>query len=304
MDTPLHILLGPTASGKGQVARSIAPDLGMEIVVVDSMKIFRGMDILTAKPTPEQRAVTPHHLVDIADPHQPFSVADWLPLCEKVIQDVPSPLLVSGTPLYLNALLQGLFPGPPARWDLREAWKGEDPAILHDRLREVDPEAANRIHPNDVRRVMRALEVYEETGKPISELQREQTRKGRYRTRIVGILWERKVLHERIEMRARMMFERGLVDEVRRLAGEPLSRQAAQAVGYKEVLEHVRGEISEEEALEKVIIQTRRLARHQMTWFRKFPSVKWIPASWETYPDPIAKEVRRAITGPLENQGS
>lgn len=304
MDTSLPILLGPTASGKGQIARTIAPDLGMEIVVVDSMKIFRGMDILTAKPTREQRAITPHHLVDIADPRQPFSVADWIPRCQRAIDDAGSPLLVSGTPLYLNALLKGLFPGPPARWDLRELWKDEDPAVLHDRLGEVDPVAAEKIHPNDIRRVIRALEVYEETGRPISELQREQTEKAGYRTRMVGILWEREVLHARIEMRAKMMFDKGLIDEVRRLADPPLSRQAAQAVGYKEVLDHVRGDISEEEALERVIIQTRQLARHQMTWFRKFPDVKWISASWETYPDPIAKEVRRAITGPLETQDS
>lgn len=302
------VLAGPTASGKGEVARRIAPGLGAEIISLDSMKIFRDLDICTAKPGPSDRAAVPHHLIDIVDPWEEFSVARWLPLCEEAILRVQErghrPLLVVGTPLYLRSLIYGLFPGPSARWDLRARWLEEardsdsPEEGLHGRLKEVDPESASRIHPNDVRRILRALEVHVETGRSLTELQEEGRREPPRSGRMVGILWSRADLHRRIERRVDAMFRAGMVDEVRRLrsAPRPLSRQALQAVGLKEVLDALDRGIPEDEAIERVQRRTRRLARHQMTWFRKFEEITWIDATRENFPDQVADDVEGELS--------
>ena len=309
---PIRVLAGPTASGKGEIARKIALEMDAEIISVDSMKIFRGMDVCTAKPTAVDRDRIPHHLIDVADPWESFSVARWLPLCEHAIREVLGkgkvPLLVVGTPLYLRSLIFGLFPGPSARWDLREQWleeaKASGTGVLHRRLQEVDPDTASRTHPNDLRRIVRALEVYGSTGRPISELQAEARRESPYEARMVGILWPREELHRRIERRVAVMFERGLIEEVRRLRSspKPLARQALQAVGLKEVMEHFDGEITEEEALFRVQRQTRRLARHQMTWFRKFTQIQWVDAEMDRFPVRVAADVIKGLSP--EERGS
>ncbi len=303
--TALHVLLGPTASGKGEIARRVAGSLGAEILVIDSMKVFRGLEISTAKPSQKARRAVPHHLIDVADPTEPFSVVEWLPLCEAAIADVTArgrvPLLVCGTPFYLRSLLYGLFEGPPPRWDLRDQLLAEarraGEGVLHERLRKVDPRSAERLHPHDVRRVVRALEVFEATGRPLSLLQATRTPRPEWRTRLVGILWPRADLHDRITVRVEHMLAAGLVDEVRRLrsGSRPLGRQAAQAVGVKEVVEQLEARLDEEETAALIARNTRRLARHQMTWFRKFPGVEWVEASAGTYPERVAESIGHAL---------
>ncbi len=302
----LFALVGPTASGKGEIARRIAPRMGAEIISVDSMKIFRGMDTCTAKPPRAAREEIPHHLIDIVDPWESFSVADWIPLCEKAIRSILErgrlPLLVVGTPLYLRSLMAGIFDGPSARWDLRDKWKEEarkeGPEVLHRRLEEIDPVTARRTHPNDLRRVIRALEVHAETGQPLSRLQEMGKQDSPYDIRMAGILWEREALHDRIERRVLSMFERGLVEEVTRLRQSkvPMARPARQAVGIKEVGRQLDGESTQAEAIVQMQQQTRKLARHQMTWFRKFPEIRWLAASQENFPHPLARDAQEALT--------
>ncbi|MBM4041132.1 MAG: tRNA (adenosine(37)-N6)-dimethylallyltransferase MiaA [Planctomycetes bacterium] len=290
----LLFLVGPTASGKTAVGIEVALRIGAEVLSLDSMSLYRGMDIGTAKPTPAERARVPHHLVDIAEPHEAFSAGRYLEAAEAAIGDIVGrgkrPLFVGGTALYLKALTEGLFHGPSADWALRnrliaEAEERGVPA-LHERLSAVDPAAAARIHPNDLRRIVRALEVHEATGRPISEQQTQwgkEAQPGRL-CHIVGIRRERAELHERINRRVDTMFAAGLVDEVRRLLADPrgISHAAGQFVGYREVIAHLRGELSLEEAIEKVKAHTRQFAKRQMTWFRSFPQIQWVDAGLDS----------------------
>lgn len=286
----LFFLVGPTASGKTAVGIEVALRIGAEILSLDSMSLYRGMDIGTAKPSAAERARVPHHLIDIAEPHEAFSTGRYLEAAEAAIADVVSrgkrPLFVGGTALYLKALTEGFFRGPSANWALRnrliaEAEERGVPA-LHERLRRVDPAAAARIHPNDLRRIVRALEVYEVTGRPISEQQSQwgtEPQAGRL-CHIAGIRRERADLHERINRRVDAMFAAGLVEEVRRLLADPrgVSHAASQFVGYREVIAHLRGELSLQEAIQKVKARTRQFAKRQLTWFRSFPQIRWVDA--------------------------
>ena len=302
----LFFLVGPTASGKTAVGIEAALRIGAEILSLDSMALYRGMDIGTAKPTPAERARVPHHLIDIAEPHEAFSTGRYLEAAEAAIADVVGrgklPLFVGGTALYLKALTEGFFHGPSADWALRnrliaEAEETGVPA-LHERLRAVDPAAAARIHPNDLRRIVRALEVHEATGRPISE---QQTQFGlaspRYECPIAGIRRERAELHERINRRVDAMFAAGLVEEVRRLLAEPrgISHAAGQFVGYREVIAHLRGELTLDEAIERVKARTRQFAKRQMTWFRSFPQIRWVDADVASSPDDLAAQVVEAL---------
>jgi tRNA dimethylallyltransferase len=226
-------LTGPTAAGKSAVGVALAQRIGAEIVSLDSMALYRGMDIGTAKPTAVERGAVPHHLIDVLDPWQEYSVAQYVEAAGRCADDISGrgrqTLFVGGTPLYLKALLRGIFEGPPADWDFRrrmadEARRhGDD--WLHRRLAEVDQAAAARLHPNDVRRILRALEVFEKTGRPISELQRQfETGRPAAECRVFVLDWPRAELHARIDRRVESMFAAGLVDEVRRLcASGPLS---------------------------------------------------------------------------------
>lgn len=278
----LYIVTGQTASGKSAVALEAAKFLDTEIISIDSMKIYCGMDIGTAKPSQQARSQVPHHLIDVVSPQDDFSVARFIELADRAIAEVVErklpPLLEGGTPLYLKALTEGLFSGPgrdPAlRARLEERAALEGPEALHEELARVDPDAASRINERDTRRIVRALEVHLKTGQPISEQQTQfGSRRPQYRRHIVALRREREHLRERIEKRIERMFEEGLLEEVKRLEGKTPGRTAAQAIGYLEVRRLLAGEITLQEAKEEMRRRTWQLARRQMTWLRSFPDI-------------------------------
>lgn len=281
---PILVILGPTASGKSALALSVARCTGAEILSVDSMQVYRGMDVGTAKPSPAERAAVRHHLLDLVGPNEVFTVARFVEAADRVIADAAArqaPLIATGgTPLYYKALFEGLFEGPGADAAVRGRLSPLPKEELARRLAEVDPAAAARIHVNDQKRLVRALEVYELTGKPISSFQTEWADpKPRHEAVWVGLNWEREVLNRRINARVKQMLADGWVEETRRLLARPapLSRTAAEATGYRELIEHLSGRLSLEDASEQIKIATRQLARRQMKWFRRFPGVLWLP---------------------------
>jgi len=297
-------LTGPTASGKTAAAVAVAQRLGAEIISLDSMAIYRGMDIGTAKPSVAEQGGVPHHLIDIIEPHQEFSVAQYLSAAEQTVREIVArgrtPLFVGGTPLYLKALLRGIFEGPPADWELRRELENfaerEGNEALHRRLAEVDPESARRLHLEDRRRVIRALEVFEKTGQRISELQQQFERaRPAEECRVFTITWPREQLVERIDRRVDAMFAAGLVDEVRDLLKESgaFGRSAGQAVGYREVLEHLRGERGIAETIELVKLRTRQFAKRQMTWFRSLSECRQLPGGGE--PGNVAESISQTF---------
>jgi tRNA dimethylallyltransferase len=302
----LHFIVGCTASGKSGLGTELARRTGGEVISIDSMKVYRGMDIGTAKPSAAILAEIPHHLVDVVDPWEEFSVAQYVALADRAITEIDSrskPIfVVGGTPLYIKALSEGLFEGPGADPQLRDrlhAWAAEagTPA-LHERLQVVDPVAAERIHRNDLRRLVRALEVFELTGTPISALQEQWDRnRPRYDCRYFGLQWPRELLHARIKERVLRMIDRGLVEEVRRLASldKPLSTAARQAVGYAEILAHFRGEWELAQAVESIKINTRQLAKSQRTWFRRFRAIEWIELDAESTVTAVADNLMGRI---------
>jgi len=299
------ILTGPTGSGKTALGIALAQRLGAEIVAMDSMTLYRGLDIGTAKPTAGERQQVPHHLLDVLDPWESASVAWWLERARACCQDIRARgqrvLFVGGTALYLKALLYGLFDGPPARPDVRQRLEAEATErgreALHQRLAAVDPPTAARLHPNDLRRVVRALEVWELTGQPISHRQQQWSVGGERPceaaseeslacgfARSPTALWldlPRAELHDRINRRVLRMIDDGLVEEVRALRQlpRPLSREAAQALGYKELFAHLDGQATLEEAIARIQARTRNFAKRQITWFRHMPQC--LPATEE-----------------------
>lgn len=288
-------LTGATASGKTALGVEIAREIGAEIMSLDSMAVYRRMDVGTAKPTPEERGGVPHRLLDLVDPAEEFSLAEYLKAAETVVSDCESrgktALFVGGTPLYLKAILNGVFEGPGANPELRERLAREEaengPGRLHQMLRERDPKSAERLHPNDVKRLIRALEIFELSGKPISELQTQFDAPTLVDPRRVFILtWERATLYDRINRRVDAMLDDGWLDETRALFGisggsgeapdsnseaENASRPgptASKAVGYRELAAVLRGEMERAEAVEKIKQATRNFAKRQETWFR------------------------------------
>ena len=293
------ILTGPTGSGKSRLALDLAERLDAEIVCADSMTLYRGMDIGTAKPDAADRARVPHHLLDVLDPWESASVAWWLERATDCVADIAArgkqTLVVGGTALYLDALLHGLFAGPGAdeaiRGRLEEEAERGGAQSLHDRLAAVDPVAAGRIHPNNVRRVIRALEVFELTGRPISawQTQKQTPPTQAFPDRCLALDLPREQLYERIDARVVAMFDAGLVEEVRALAALPLglSAQAGQGLGYKELLPHLAGQITREQAVAEVQLRSRNFAKRQMTWFRHLSGCRLVSpqltfALWES----------------------
>ena len=295
-------LTGPTAAGKTGIGLELAARIGAEIISMDSMALFRGMDIGTAKPSPDQRAQVPHHLVDVIEPSRDFSLAQYLAAATRAAGEIRGrgrqALFVGGTPLYLKGLLRGVFEGPAADWPLRnrllEEAGNRGPEFLHSELAKVDPASAARLHPRDTRRLIRALEVYEKTGQPISALQRQfEIGRTADECRVFVLDWPRAELYRRIDERVERMFADGLVEEVRGLLDrpEPLSRTARQAVGYREVIEHIEGHSPLSLTIELVKQHSRQLAKRQMTWFRSLSECRFVPVGEPVDATAIAERI-------------
>lgn len=283
----ITFIMGCTASGKGALGRALAERINAEIISVDSMKVYRRMDIGTAKPTAAALTAVPHHLIDVAEPSEDFSVAQFVSAAESAIADITARnrhvLCVGGTALYIKALSEGLFDGPSADDTIRERLKAraelDGPPALHADLAKVDPEAAERIHPNDLRRIVRALEVHEITGQPITALQTQWDRqRTKHNCTYIGLRRELEDQNRRTNLRVHRMIDLGLVDEVRSLLAEdpPPSGTARQALGYAEIIAHLAGEVSLEEAIEMTKINTRHFAKSQRTWYKRFHATRWL----------------------------
>jgi len=282
-ESKLIAIIGATASGKSALAMQLARELGGEILSVDSMQVYREMDIGTAKPTSDERDAVKHHLIDVVSPSETFTAARFVEMADAVIADAAKhgvPLIaVGGTPLYFKSLFVGMFAGPGANDLIRGRLRKLENSELHRMLTAIDPPAAQRIHLNDTKRLIRALEVHELTGHPISSL---QTQWGvllpRHEAVWIGLHWDPDAINRRINGRVKQMIDAGWVDESKRLREKygPLSPTAAEATGYSLLLDHIAGRISLDDAIEQIKIATRQLARRQMKWFRRFPNVKWI----------------------------
>jgi tRNA dimethylallyltransferase len=282
------IIVGPTAVGKSATALWIAQKYSGEIISCDSMQVYRGFDLGTDKPSPEIRNVIRHHLIDIVDPEDQFTAADFahraVSEAEKIAERGHLPIIVGGTGLYHQALVEGLFPGPGRDQDLRQKLKQEAEQYgrpwLYQKLKEVDPEYAKKVTERDSLRIIRALEVYYLTGKPISEHFRETASPAKNKGFIlyqIGLKLEREELYRRIEERVVRMFVQGIVEEVRNLLSQGIPEQAPpfKGLGYRHVLKYIKGEISLEVAINLTKLETRHYAKRQMTWFRKSPGIVW-----------------------------
>lgn len=278
------LVLGPTASGKSALAADLAVRLGGEVVSADAFAVYRGMDVGTAKPDAASRARVPHHLIDALEPGDRCDASRWVGLAEAAIAEIVArgrvPVIAGGTPLYTKLLVEGISAGPPRDEAVRAALQAAydaDPRAVWDELCRVDPAYAAKRHPNDARRIVRALEVFRLTGQPYSSFHvTDGKRRSDISTLQLGLQWDKAVLHARIAQRTRAMFAAGLIDEVRRLRPS-LSPEALQAVGYKEVVDHLDGRLTLDACVAAVELATRHLAKHQMTWYRRFPDIVWLP---------------------------
>jgi tRNA dimethylallyltransferase len=282
-------LTGPTCVGKTRTALKLAKQLNAEIISLDSMAVYREMDIGTAKIPLDARDGIPHHLIDVADPGDDYSLAKYIDdACDKIaeiqLRD-KNVLFVGGSPLYLKGLLRGIFNGPPAdndfRAELLKKVQGKPPEFLHDLLRKTDPVSADKLHPNDVRRIVRALEVFEKTGKPMSSFQKQfDIGTPPELCNVYVLSMPREQLYARIEKRVDRMMYDGFYDEVKMLSVRhvPVGKTARQALGYKELFEYIDGKCSLYEAVEKIKLNTRHFAKHQETWFRGLCECRFVPA--------------------------
>lgn len=279
--------VGPTASGKSALALLAAKELEGEVVCMDSMQVFRGMDIGTAKASRQDRETVPHHMLDIVAPDDPYSVAEYQAGAKAVIEDILSrgrlPVLCGGTGLYLRALSREMrFGDTPSSVLIRERYlhmaQEEGNEAVHNILKEKDPETAKRLHPNNLRRVIRALEVLELTGQPMSAQQPQTDEDGPYNLKLYALVWPRQELYERINARADRMLRDGLLRELKGLidAGVNPQAQSMQGLGYKELLPYLNGETSLEDAMELLSRRTRNYAKRQMTWFTADKRITWL----------------------------
>lgn len=315
MNTNLILILGVTASGKSRLAFDLAKSIDGEIISIDSMKVYRRMDIGTAKPSAEARARIIYHLLDVVEPSESFSVASFLDLANHAVEQIKNrnkPVIaVGGTALYIKALLYGLFEGPgnneKIRAELKQLAEKKGFQNLYHQLQQIDPAAAERIHPNDSKRIIRALEVFHLTGKPISTFQKqwEQNSSEKHKPQcsttgkidewtIIGLRREKELERKRINSRVKKMIDDGLVDEVKSLLSEekPLSEQARCAIGYAEIINYINGKTKLDEAIELIKKNTRRLAKGQRTWFKTFKNVNWLDIEPEESPEQILAKVK------------
>ncbi len=281
----LIVIIGPTAVGKTKLSIELAKHFNGEIISGDSMQVYRGMDIGTAKVKLDEMEGIPHHLIDIKEPDESFSVAEFQQLVRAKITEIASrgklPIIVGGTGLYIQSVIYDYqFSDAPAdeefRLQLEERAKIIGHEALHEELKQIDPESAAGIHPNNVRRVIRALEIYHCTGKIMSESQKEQQPDLLYQTALIGLTMEREKLYDRINLRVNLMVEEGLIDEVSQLHKQGLRDcQSIQAIGYKEIYDYLDHKVSLEDAIENLKQNSRRYAKRQLTWFRNKMEVEW-----------------------------
>jgi tRNA dimethylallyltransferase len=297
-------LTGPTAAGKTPVGVALARALDAEVIALDSMTLYRGMDIGTAKPTFEERGGITHHLIDVLDPWDAANVADFRAWAARAVAEIEARgkrvLFVGGTALYLKALLRGLFEGPGADPNMRQELEQEADRLggtaMHARLATLDPATAARLHCHDRRRVIRALEVIAATGRPLSDLQREHDRPAPRGVAVYALERPRAELHQRIDQRVHSMFAEGLIEEVRALRDGPrrLGPVPSQGVGYREVLEHLAGGAGFEETVARVQARTRQFAKRQGTWFRGLAEVRPWPVGPDESPEHTAARIAAA----------
>jgi len=293
MKKPLIVLTGPTAVGKSALALRLCGEFQGEIVSADSRQVYCGMDIATAKPTPAERAQVPHHLIDIIQPDQEFTLPEFQSRATAAIEDIlvrdKVPFLVGGTVLYLNAICEGwevpqVAPDLEWRKQLEQEAETNGPARLFNELKAIDPEAAAHMTPTNARRIIRALEVYRVTGRKFSEAQSK--RGPAYRLLKLGLTLEREKLYARADQRIEEMFQRGLIEEVKGLlaTGYAPKLPAMSSLGYEQVVAYLKGEISLDEAKNQMRFATHRYIRHQYSWFRRDPAIIWLDAATDTYP--------------------
>ena len=281
-------LTGPTASGKTSIGIPLAEELDAEIISLDSMAVYRELDVGTAKPTDEERMIVRHHMIDVVDPSENYSLAQYVTGAYEAIHDITRQgkkvLFVGGTPLYLKAMLRGIFAGPPADPELRQELYEKSlkaaPDFLFKELKKIDPVSAERLHPNDTKRLIRAIEVFRNSGLPISDWQKQFDQPApASRCKVVVLDWPREELYDRINRRVDHMIDNGFLDEVQQLTKRflPISQTAAQAVGYKELFDYLDKKMSLHNTVETIKQNTRHFAKRQMTWFRSIEECQNLP---------------------------
>lgn len=312
MPPKILVIIGPTASGKTRMAVELAQRHNGEVISADSMQIYRTMDIGTAKPTKEEMGGIPHHMIDVADPEEDFSVARYVEMAAQCVDDVLTrgklPIVAGGTGLYIDSLLSGrtfapFSPDSALRGELERELAEKGGQAMLEALAQVDPEAAQRLHPNDHKRIIRALEVYRSTGKTITQHNREtQAIPPRYNALTIGLAFQdRQAMWRRIDQRVDEMVAAGLEDEVRRLLTSGISPKctAMQAIGYKEFTQALSGEMTWQEAADVVKLRSRQYAKRQLTWFGRNPNTRWV--RWDDPPE--FEQGRRASTEYMEEFG-
>ncbi|MGC5323988.1 tRNA (adenosine(37)-N6)-dimethylallyltransferase MiaA [Brevibacillus sp. SYSU BS000544] len=303
----LVVIVGPTAVGKTALSLELAQEFSGEIISGDSMQVYRHMDIGTAKATPEERALVPHHLIDIIDPKEDYSVAIFQEMAKNLITDINSknrlPFIVGGTGLYIQSVTHSYqFSEADHDLELRDQLQRmadtEGVEVLHQRLRDIDPITADRLHPNDVKRVIRAIEIYQLTGRTMADFQ-HRAEFSPYDIVMIGLTMEREKIYQRINQRVDLMIEAGLVEEVRSLldAGYNPSLTSMQGLGYKELIPYLYGESSLEQAVNEIKKRTRHFAKRQLSWFNRIPEVQWFDLTNPGEHERVKETIRQSLAG-------
>ena len=309
MKEKLLVIVGPTAVGKTALSIELAQMLKGEVISGDSMQVYRGMDIGTAKITPVEMQGIPHHLIDIHNPDHPFSVAEFQVRATELIKEINLrnhlPMIVGGTGLYIQSVLyqyefSEVGQDEMLRKQLEDFVELHGREQLHDRLLKIDPITGQRLHPNDVKRVIRALEIYELTGATMAEYQK-RSKKSPYELCLLGLTMDRERLYERVNARVDSMIEQGLVKEVERLLTQGYSKDliSMQAIGYKELVEYLEGSGSLSEAIEAIKKNSRNFAKRQLTWFRSMKEIQWIDMAHEIEKEKIVENIRSFAAGKI-----
>ncbi|CUU07068.1 tRNA dimethylallyltransferase [Candidatus Kryptobacter tengchongensis] len=301
MEKKVLAIVGPTASGKTKLSLIVAERINGEIISADSRQVYKYMDIGTAKPSREEREKIRHYFIDELNPDEEFNAGIFGERGREIIEDIFSrgkvPIIVGGSGLYIKALIDGFFEGPGADWELREILynraKEFGKESLYEELKKIDPESAQKIHPNNLKRIIRALEVYYLTGKPISQLQKEVKPEINFNAVQIGLKWDRKKLYKRIEERVNEMLNKGLIDEVKNLRtlGYDKNLNSLQTVGYKEVFNYLDGLITYDEMVYLIKRNSRRYAKRQLIWFRQDKRIIWVDVDENTDLNELADKV-------------